>query len=84
MPAQGETNNRIGRWTGTHTAPMPVRTRATCEEATDEPDPTARDRSRTRRRPLTIDMIRRLVAGLGLSERCLLQDYALVRPRQYA
>ena len=37
-----------------------------------------------RRRPLTIDMVRRLAAGLGLSEHCLLQDYALVRPRQYA
>ena len=37
-----------------------------------------------RRRPLTIDMIRRLAASLGLSEHCLLQDYALVRPREYA
>ena len=37
-----------------------------------------------RRRPLTIDMIRRLAASLGLSEHCLLKDYALVRPRQYA
>ncbi|MDR3535224.1 MAG: transcriptional regulator [Acetobacteraceae bacterium] len=35
-----------------------------------------------RRRPLTIDMIRKLTAGLGLSEHCLLQDYAL--ERQYA
>jgi HTH-type transcriptional regulator/antitoxin HigA len=30
-----------------------------------------------RRRPLTIDMIRKLSAGLGLSERCLLQEYEL-------
>lgn len=37
-----------------------------------------------RRRPLTIDMVRRLAAGLGLSEHCLLQDYELVRSRQYA
>lgn len=35
-----------------------------------------------RRRPLTIDMIRKLVAGLGLSEHCLLQEYELAR--QYA
>jgi HTH-type transcriptional regulator/antitoxin HigA len=30
-----------------------------------------------RRRPLTIDMIRKLSAGLGLSEHCLLQEYEL-------
>jgi HTH-type transcriptional regulator / antitoxin HigA len=35
-----------------------------------------------RRRPLTIDMIRKLAAGLGLSEHCLLQEYELAR--QYA
>jgi HTH-type transcriptional regulator / antitoxin HigA len=35
-----------------------------------------------RRRPLTIDMIRKLTAGLGLSEHCLLQAYEL--ERQYA
>lgn len=35
-----------------------------------------------RRRPLTIDMIRKLVSGLGLSEHCLLQEYRL--ERQYA
>lgn len=34
-----------------------------------------------RRRPLTIDMIRKLAAGLGLSERCLLQSYHLMRQR---
>jgi HTH-type transcriptional regulator / antitoxin HigA len=32
-----------------------------------------------RRRPLTIDMIRKLVSGLGLSEHCLLQKYELAR-----
>jgi HTH-type transcriptional regulator/antitoxin HigA len=32
-----------------------------------------------RRRPLTLDMIRKLVAGLGLSEHCLLQEYELER-----
>jgi HTH-type transcriptional regulator/antitoxin HigA len=31
-----------------------------------------------RRRALNIDMIRKLVARLGLSERCLLQEYPLV------
>jgi HTH-type transcriptional regulator / antitoxin HigA len=35
-----------------------------------------------RRRPLTIDMIRKLASGLGLSEHCLLQAYEL--ERQYA
>lgn len=35
-----------------------------------------------RRRHLTIDMIRKLVPGLGLSEHCLLQAYDL--ERQYA
>jgi HTH-type transcriptional regulator/antitoxin HigA len=35
-----------------------------------------------RRRALTIDMIRKLAPGLGLSERCLLQEYEL--ERQYA
>jgi HTH-type transcriptional regulator/antitoxin HigA len=35
-----------------------------------------------RRRPLTIDMIRKLASGLGLSEHCLLQAYDL--ERQYA
>jgi HTH-type transcriptional regulator/antitoxin HigA len=34
-----------------------------------------------RRRPLTIDMIRKLAAGLGLSEHCLLQPYDLERLR---
>ena len=28
-----------------------------------------------RRRPLSIDMIRKLASGLGLSEHCLLQEY---------
>jgi HTH-type transcriptional regulator/antitoxin HigA len=32
-----------------------------------------------RRRPLTIDMIRKLAPGLGLSEHCLLQEYELAR-----
>jgi HTH-type transcriptional regulator / antitoxin HigA len=32
-----------------------------------------------RRRPLTIDMIRKLSAGLGLSEHCLIQTYELAR-----
>jgi HTH-type transcriptional regulator/antitoxin HigA len=32
-----------------------------------------------RRRPLTIDMIRKLASGLGLSEHCLLQKYEVVR-----
>jgi HTH-type transcriptional regulator / antitoxin HigA len=32
-----------------------------------------------RRRPLTIDMIRKLSAGLGLSEHCLVQPYDLAR-----
>jgi HTH-type transcriptional regulator/antitoxin HigA len=32
-----------------------------------------------RRRPLTIDMIRKLASGLGLSEHCLLQKYELAR-----
>ena len=32
-----------------------------------------------RRRPLTIDMIRKLAEGLGLSEHCLLQEYELDR-----
>ena len=32
-----------------------------------------------RRRPLTIDMIRKLAEGLGLSEHCLLQEYELAR-----
>jgi HTH-type transcriptional regulator/antitoxin HigA len=36
-----------------------------------------------RRRSLTIDMIRKLTKGLGLSERCLIQAYPLER-RQYA
>jgi HTH-type transcriptional regulator/antitoxin HigA len=36
-----------------------------------------------RRRSLTIDMIRKLSAGLGLSEHCLIQEYAL-ETRQYA
>jgi HTH-type transcriptional regulator/antitoxin HigA len=35
-----------------------------------------------RRRPLTIDMIRKLASGLGLSEHCLLQAYEL--DRRYA
>jgi HTH-type transcriptional regulator / antitoxin HigA len=35
-----------------------------------------------RRRPLSIDMIRKLASGLGLSEHCLLQEYEL--ERQYA
>lgn len=35
-----------------------------------------------RRRPLTIDMIRKLSAALGLSEHCLVQPYEL--ERQYA
>lgn len=34
-----------------------------------------------RRRHLTIDMIRKLAAGLGLSEHCLVQDYELERQR---
>lgn len=36
-----------------------------------------------RRRPLTIDMIRKLVSGLGLSEHCLLQPYEIDH-RQHA
>lgn len=32
-----------------------------------------------RRRPLTLDMIRRLAPALGLSERCLVQEYRLDR-----
>lgn len=32
-----------------------------------------------RHRPLTIHMIRKLVVGLGLSEHCLLQEYAVNR-----
>jgi HTH-type transcriptional regulator/antitoxin HigA len=32
-----------------------------------------------RRRPLTIEMIRKLVVGLGLSERCLIQPYPMQR-----
>jgi HTH-type transcriptional regulator/antitoxin HigA len=32
-----------------------------------------------RRRALTTDMVRRLAAGLGLSERCLVQPYELSR-----
>lgn len=36
-----------------------------------------------RRRPLTLDMIRKLVNGLGLSEHCLLQSYEIER-RHYA
>jgi len=35
-----------------------------------------------RRRHLTIDMIRKLASGLGLSEHCLVQSYELAR--QYA
>ena len=35
-----------------------------------------------RRRPLSIDMIRKLAPGLGLSEHCLVQEYELAR--QYA
>jgi HTH-type transcriptional regulator / antitoxin HigA len=35
-----------------------------------------------RRRPLSIDMIRKLAPGLGLSEHCLVQAYELTR--QYA
>lgn len=35
-----------------------------------------------RRRPLTLDMIRKLSAGLGLSEHCLMQEYEL--EKQYA
>jgi HTH-type transcriptional regulator / antitoxin HigA len=35
-----------------------------------------------RRRHLTIDMIRKLASGLGLSEHCLVQPYELTR--QYA
>jgi HTH-type transcriptional regulator/antitoxin HigA len=35
-----------------------------------------------RRRALSIDMIRKLASGLGLSERCLVQPYELAR--QYA
>jgi HTH-type transcriptional regulator / antitoxin HigA len=35
-----------------------------------------------RRRPLSIDMIRKLAPGLGLSEHCLVQEYELTR--QYA
>jgi HTH-type transcriptional regulator/antitoxin HigA len=34
-----------------------------------------------RHRPLTIDMIRKLAAGLGLSEHCLLQPYEIERMR---
>ena len=32
-----------------------------------------------RRRPLSIDMIRKLASGLGLSEHCLIQEYELTR-----
>jgi len=32
-----------------------------------------------RRRALTVDMVRKLAAGLGLSERCLVQPYGLAR-----
>lgn len=34
----------------------------------------------TRRRPLTLDMIRTLAAGLSLPEACLVQQYDLVPP----
>lgn len=34
-----------------------------------------------RRRKLTIDMIRKLATGLGLSEHCLCQEYELARLR---
>ena len=37
-----------------------------------------------RRRRLTIAMIRQLAGALGLSERCLLQEYELVSARQAA
>jgi len=37
-----------------------------------------------RRRRLTIAMIRQLAGGLGLSERCLLQEYELMPSRQAA
>jgi hypothetical protein len=39
--------------------------------------------SHNSRRALTIDLIRKLSAGLGLSEHCLIQEYAL-DTRQHA